>query len=60
MCPTVSLPLLRVFMGNISKSLPDVQIGIRIDILMTSATDVSKGQIYMSYKGELQTHTKQV
>ncbi len=28
------------------------------DILMTAVTDVSKGQTYMSYIGELQTLTK--
>ncbi len=37
-------------------SLPDVQIGtIDHDILMTSVGDISKGQTYMSYNGELQT-----
>ncbi len=57
MGPTVPLPLFRVSVASIN-IFTRCTIRIQDDILKTAVADVSKGQIDMSYKGELQTLTK--
>ncbi len=54
MDPTVSLPLLRVSVASIT-SLHGCTNRNQFDILMTTVTNVIKGQPDMSYNGERQT-----
>ncbi len=46
--PTISLPLLRVYVAKKTTYLPDVQIGVNL----TAVVDVRQEQTDMPYKGE--------
>ncbi len=58
MNPTVSLPLLRVYVEYIN-IFTRCSIMNQFDILLTAVANVSKGQTDMSYQGEHQLLTKQ-